>query len=218
MNDGVITLITQWCLLCLIWMGMFDRALGRIALTRSHGLAVVTLFLICSYANWQLYFLPVSINLSGAILPLLTAAWIWSALHPQHKGFVLLAALFTTFLLFATRKLFFWDPVLMIVDEPILLPLIMVGTLFLLAREWRQQLVILFLSLPLADAVYMISSFQQWERCIIGGEYAQDLMWSILPLWLMFALLWRIMTKGLGVFRTYLTTQLKWKTKTNANR
>ena len=216
MNDGVISLITQWCLLCMIWMGLFDRALTGIRVSRAVALAGLMLSLVCAYANWQLYFLPVSVNVSGALLPVMAAAWIWSVLPAQGKQYCVLSVLFTVFLQFAARKLFFWDPVLLIVDEHILLPVVLVCANFLLVREWRQQLVILLLSLPLADGLYVISNEAQWEEAIVGGEYAQDLLWSVLSLWTLVALSWSAMVKGFNVFRGLLSE--KWKTKSYVRR
>lgn len=213
MNDGVLTLITQWCLLCLVWMGLFDAALRRIRVRRAEALAVLTLFLVCSYASWQLYFLPVSVNVSGAILPVLAGAWIWSVLPPGQKRYCLLCTLFSVFLLFAARKLFFWDPVLLILDESLLLPPLLVSTLFLLVRQWKQQLAIVLFSLPLSDGLYMVSSLRQLEVCIIGGDYAQDLLWGVMIVWLMAAVVWGALAKGIGFFRAHLLSHLKWKNK-----
>ncbi|WP_134683281.1 YphA family membrane protein [Brevibacillus migulae] len=216
MNDGVISLITQWCLLCLLWMGLFDRALQRIRVSRAVALAGLMLSLVCAYANWQLYFLPVSINVSGTLLPIMAAAWVWSVLPAEGKHYCVLSVLFSVFLQFAARKLFFWDPVLLIMDEHILLPLVLVCTTFLLVREWQQQLVILLLSLPLADGLYVISNEAQWENGIVGGEYAQDLLWSVLSLWILVAFAWSVMTKGFSLLRVHLVE--KWKAKTYVRR
>jgi hypothetical protein len=204
MNDGILTLILQWCLLCLFWMGMFDRPLRKILLTRAQALALITLFLVCSFANWKLYFLPVVVNVSGTILPLLFSAWVWAVLPFDQRGYCILAALFTVFLLFAARMLLFWDPVLLVMDEQLLLTLMILCSLFILTREWRQQLFIILTALPLADALYTLSFLKKANQCLIGGGYAQDLLWITIPFWMAAALFWTILHKGIVNLRAII--------------
>jgi hypothetical protein len=218
MNDGIRTLILEWCLLWLLWMGILDRPLRSIDLTRIQALALVSLFLLGSFANWKLSFLPVDVNVSGTILPLLTAAWIWTGLSKNKRGYSMLAAVFTVFALFAVRKLLFWDPVLLLLDETLLLPLFLVGLLFLLSRDWREQLFIVLIGLPLADALYMLSCLPQLEECVIGGGYAQDLLWTTLPLWMTAAAVWNVLYRGIVSLRAGLLASGRWRTKTNAHR
>ncbi|NGQ94593.1 hypothetical protein G3578_05285 [Brevibacillus sp. SYP-B805] len=218
MNDGIRTLILEWSLLWLLWMGILDRQLRGIHLTRTQALAVVSLYLLGSFTDWKLSFPPVAITVSGTILPLLTAAWIWTGLSGYKRGCSLAAAVFTVFALFAARKLLFWDPVLLLIDETLLLPLYLLALLFLLTRDWREQLFIVLIGLPLADALYMLSCLPQLKECVIGGGYAQDLLWTALPLWMAAAAVWAVLYRGIVSLRAVILPWGRWRTKTNAHR
>lgn len=219
MNDGIIALIVQWCLLCLCWMGFFDKQLRNLGVNRAVGLAMITLFLVATYSNWVVNLPPIQINLGGAVLPMLVAAWVWTSCPTGGKRYLLLLSGICTLCVFSLRTFFFWDPVLLIWDERYLLPLVIVVLALLLVRDWRQQLFLLFVMFVISDALYMGSTFQRWQACTIGNEYAEDLLWSAVPLWMLCAYMWRGITIMLRLMMQKIRLPLlKWKTKTNADR
>jgi len=201
MNEGTLSMIIQWCLLLLIWMGSLDFVLVRMGMTRAAALAALALFLVCSFVSWRLYFLPVHISISGALLPALAAGWLYSGLPRMRRRFLLLAGCVTASLLALFRLALSRDPVLLVLDEPILVAGVMLAALFTLTKEFRQQLFLLFLVLPLSDALQVLSVLPQMEQGIVGGEYAQDLLWVNMALWGGMLVLWSAAKTGWGVIR-----------------
>ncbi|MFY0543037.1 YphA family membrane protein [Brevibacillus sp. H7] len=201
MNEGTLSLIIQWCLLCLIWMGSLDRPLTKVGLTRASLLAALTLSLVSSFVSWKLYFLPVQVSMSGAILPILSAGWLYVRFPRERRRLLLLAALLTAVLLTLFRMVLFKDPVLLVLDETTLIAIVTLVALFALTRDMRQQLFLLFLVLPLTDGLYMLQFLPQMERSEIGSEYAQDMLWSTFFLWGLALVAWSVVKKGWGVYR-----------------
>jgi hypothetical protein len=218
MNDGIVAMIIQWCLLCFIWMGSLDLPLRKSGLSRSHGLAVLAGFLLSSFVSWRLFFLPLEISISGAVLPLLSAGWMYARLAIERRRYLLLSACFIAFLLFALRKMIFFDPVLLIADELLLLPALTVATVIALTRSVTLQLFILLVSLPLSDVFYMLSFFQQVGHCRIGSGYAQDLLWSSIALWASVIFVWSGMKNRAAAICAALILQLKGKSKSHPDR
>jgi hypothetical protein len=201
MNEGTLSMIIQWCFLCLIWMGSLDRPLFQAGIKRVSALTVLTLFLVCSFVSWKLYFLPVQVSISGALLPGLVAGWLYTGMSRGRRRLLLLAGLLTAVLLALFRMVLFRDPVLLVLDEPTLVAGVMLAALFTLTREIRQQLFLLFFVLPLADLLQVISFLPQMEFGDIGGEYAQDMLWASIALWGGAQAFLRVVRKGWGVIR-----------------
>ncbi len=200
MNEGTLSLIIQWCLLCLIWMGSLDRPLLKMGVTRAAALSALSLFLVCSFVSWKLYFLPVEVSISGALLPALSAGWLYAGIPRQRRRMLLIAALLTAVLLSIFRLLLFKDPVLLVLDETSLIAGATLAALFTLTRDLRQQLCLLFLILPLTDGLHVLSFLPRLERGYIGSEYAQDMLWSTLMLWGGVLAVWGAAKKGRDVF------------------
>jgi hypothetical protein len=183
MNEGTLAILIQWCFLCLVWMGSFDRPLKRWGLTRAGTLAVLAAFLVCTFVSWQLAFLPLQVSLSGTILPLLCGGWLYGRLAEDKRRLHLLAGAAVGMTLFWLRWLFFTDPVLQVWDEAVLLPAAAVLAVFAIARSGLARLYLLAVSLPAADVLYGLYVWRLSGTCMIGGGYAQDLLWSAASLW-----------------------------------
>jgi hypothetical protein len=183
MNEGTLAILIQWCFLCLVWMGSFDRPLKRWGVSRAGTLAVLAAFLACSFVSWQITFLPVQVSLSGAILPLLCGGWLYGRLAKEKRRLYLLAGAAAGLALFWLRWLFFTDPVLQVWDEAVLLPTAAVLAVFAIARRGLARLYLLAVSLPGADVLYALYVWKLSGTCEIGGGYAQDLLWSAVSLW-----------------------------------
>ncbi|GAA4709196.1 hypothetical protein [Brevibacillus fulvus] len=190
MNDGVLSLVIQWCLLCLVWMGSLDQPLRRISLSRKQMLAIVTAILLCSMVSWRLYFLPISVNISGALLPLLAAGWLYYLLPERRRRYLLVASCFIAMLLYFLRKLLFGDPVLLLLEEVVMVPVAVNAIALVMTRNSLYQLFLVMLAMPLSDAFYTLSFLGRGENPEIGGGYAQDLLWSSLVFWAAAALSW----------------------------
>ncbi len=183
MNDGILALIVQWCLLCLVWMGVFDTVLHRIHQPRSKVLAVIACYLLCSFSNWRLYALPLEISLSGSLLPLLTAGWMWSRLVTAKRHHVMALAITLTCLLVFAKKMLFLNPVLLWFEEASLFPVLVV--LLLLVFTWNpgQQVFLLFFSLPVADLLYVVGNLGKIPVGVVGDRSIQDALWLSFALW-----------------------------------
>jgi hypothetical protein len=211
MNEGTLSLLIQWCLLCLLWMGSFDRPLLEMGTSRSVALSAMGLVLVCSFVNWSLYFLPVQVSISGWLLPVLYAGWLYGRLAGRRRRLVLIAAVVTGFLLFCLRLLFFYDPVLLVMDETVMIPLTALCALLALSRDATQQLFLLFVAFPLSDTLFSLRFLPEMERCEFGGEYARDLLWSTVSLWCLQRAALELVKKGMA----WLQTE---KSKTNTRR
>lgn len=218
MNDGIVTMLIQWCLLCLIWMGNFDRALQRLGFTRRNALAALTVFFICTFVSWRLVFLPVQVNLSGALLPLLFAGWLYANLPQERRRYLVVIAFFLAFLFAFLRKLTVSDPVLLIADEVILFPLAAVTTIVTVSRNPVVQLFMIMVSLPVADALFATSFLHRADLAQLGSDYAQDLLWCTLALWGTVLVLWHWLKSGILALGGALFPQWTGKSKTHSDR
>lgn len=199
MNEGTITLLVQWCFLCLIWMGSFDGPLSGLGFTRSNALTLITVFLLCSFVSWRLYFLPIELTISGALLPSLLAGWLYTRLEKGRRRLYLISALLSGTLLCMFRILLFKDPVLLVLDERLLIPIGALVGLFALTRNVKQQLFFLLFVFLLADIMFTCSFLKKADRLVIGGDYAQDLLWSTLSLWSIGVFVWTLVRKGIAL-------------------
>ena len=190
MNEGTLAMLIQWCMLCLVWMGSFDRLLRETGVSRKYLLAVITVFLVCSFASWKLSFAPVHISLAGTLLPLVSCGWLYTFLPPKKRRFHLLASIAMAWLLFWLRWVFFSDPVLLFSDERVLLPAAAVIMVLSVNRSTLQQLFSLLFSLEIAEVIHGFYFWKWSGSCVLGGEYAQDLLWSGLSLWSLLRLVW----------------------------
>ncbi|MGD8189180.1 YphA family membrane protein [Brevibacillus ginsengisoli] len=221
MNDGILAMIVQWTLLVCIWMGSFDRQLNRLGLARASALAVLTVVLVCSYASWQLYFLPVYVNVSGGILPFLLSGWIWMKLPAKGKEYTLASSVLLACVILFIRKLIFWDPVLLILDEELLIPIACLFLVFLLSRRLEQQWFLLIVSVPLADVFYVFSNLQalsRYSQAVIGSPEAQDRLWISISLWIITMITLAFFNRFAAFSRKSLQVLFKWKSKTEPNR
>lgn len=218
MNDGVVTLVIQWCFICLIWMGSLDRPLSRFSFSRRRALAVLSVCLVCSMVSWRLYFLPIEVNISGGILPLLLAGWMYAHLPEEKRRYLLISSFFLGFMLFFLRKILFWDPVLLVMDEMLLLPVVIVPAAIVVARNIVLQAFILLVSLPLSDTLFTLSQLGQAGSAKIGSEDAQDMLWVSLALWLLVISMWRLVEKGAIGLGGKWQPLSKWKAKKDTDR
>jgi len=218
MNDGILAIIIQWCLLCVIWMGVLDRPLRRLGLHRTSGLALVTVSLVCAFVHWQVYFFPVEINISGFLFPLLLAAWSWQFVSFRQKIFILLAASLTTVLLFFVRKLLFKDPVLLIFDELAMYPVLTVVIFHFLSRNLVCHWFLLLVAVPLSDALFSLSFLEQTKRSVIGGEYQQDLFWLTVMVWGVVSTVWLAAANVFHLLGKRIVSVLPIKPKSTSDR
>ncbi|MGG4446005.1 YphA family membrane protein [Brevibacillus porteri] len=198
MNEGTVAILIQWSLLCLVWMGSFDLQLQNMKMERRRVLAVISAFLICTFVNWEIYFAPIQVSLSGTILPLIASIVLYTKLMSKIRRLYLLSALATALLLFWLRWLFFTDPILLFWDERIIVPAVGVSTIFLMSRTNLGQLFQLTLAMPLADAIHSLYFWKLSGSCQWGSEYAQDLLWSGISLWALVCIVWSAIRRILG--------------------
>lgn len=198
MNEGTVAILIQWSLLCLVWMGSFDLQLQNMKMERRRVLAVISAFLICTFVNWEIYFAPIQVSLSGTILPLIASIVLYTKLMSKIRRLYLLSALATALLLFWLRWLFFTDPILLFWDERIIVPAVGVSTIFLMSRTNLGQLFQLTLAMPLADVIHSLYFWKLSGSCQWGSEYAQDLLWSGISLWALVSIVWSAIRRILG--------------------
>lgn len=183
MNEGTLAILSQWTLLCLVWMGSMDAQLQEWGISPKRVLAAICSFLICTFVSWKLYFAPIEVSLSGTLLPLLASAWLYARLPRMRRRLYVLGACATAVLLFWLRWLFFTDPVLLFWDERVIVPAVGVLSITAMSRHGLAQLFQAMVSLPLADALYSLFIWRLSGSCQLGSEYAQDLLWSAVSLW-----------------------------------
>lgn len=183
MNEGTIAILSQWSLLCLVWMGSMDAQLQEIGIAPKRMLAVICAFLICTFVSWKVYFAPVEISLSGALLPLLASGWLYYRLPHVRRRLYFLGACATAMLLFWLRWLFFTDPVLLFWEEGMIVPTAGFLSILAMSRNGVAQLFQVMFALPLADALHSLFFWKLSGSCVFGNEYAQDLLWSTISLW-----------------------------------
>ncbi|MFS0555521.1 hypothetical protein [Brevibacillus sp. 179-C9.3 HS] len=198
MNEGTVAILIQWSLLCFVWMGSFDLPLRNMRLERKQVLAVISAFLISSFVSWEMYFAPIQVSLSGTILPLIASIVLYTKLMPKIRRLYLLSALATAVLLFWLRWLFFTDPILLFWDEKVIVPTVCVSVILLMSRTSLGQLFQLMITLPLADAIHSLFFWRLSGSCYLGTEYAQDLMWSGISLWVLVSIVWFAIRRILG--------------------
>ncbi|WP_400163806.1 YphA family membrane protein [Brevibacillus sp. TJ4] len=198
MNEGTLAMLIQWCMLCLVWMGSLDRLLREVGLSRRNVLAAMTVTLLCTFASWKLSFAPVQISLSGTLLPLVACGWLYTRVQPQKRRFHLIASIGIAWSLFWLRWVFFSDPVLLVWDERILLPTVAVIMVSLFTRSPLSQLFSLLFSLEIADTTHGFYFWKWSGACILGDEYAQDLLWSSLSGWSLYRLVWTVIKRMAG--------------------
>ncbi|WP_019122476.1 YphA family membrane protein [Brevibacillus massiliensis] len=218
MNDGVLSIVLQWSLICVVWMGSLDRQLHRLHLSRRSALFILTVTLICAFTSWRLYFFPVDVNVGGAIIPLLLSCWSWLHLPKQGKTFLILAAFLFACALYFARLFAFRDPVLLVWDEKLLLPVLLITVLVFLTRNWQVQWFIILVALPLADAFYTLNFLDKGAESQIGGAKTQDLLWCTICLWTALMSLYSTLQKSVvRSYRRFVRT-FKLRTKTHSHR
>lgn len=183
MNEGTIAMLSQWSLLCLVWMGSMDAQLREMGVSPRRMLAVICSFLICTFVSWKVYFAPIEISLSGTLLPLLASAWLYSRLPRVRRRLNILGACATAVLLFWLQWLFFTDPVLLIWDERVIVPTAGLLSVLAMSRNSVAQLFQILLALPMADALHSLFFWKLSGSCVFGNDYSQDLLWSSISLW-----------------------------------
>ena len=198
MNEGTVAMLIQWCTLCLVWMGSLDRLARALGMSRRRLLAVIAGFLLSSFANWTLAFAPVTVSVSGTLLPLLACAWLYGHLPYDKRRICLVAAGIVASFLFWLRWLFFNDPVLLVWDERVLLPAAAVILVMMVGRNPLPQLFALLLSQVLSDAIHAFFFWRWAKTCQLGSPYAQDLLWSGLSYWMLVCLVWLTAQKKSG--------------------
>lgn len=183
MNEGTLAVLIQWCFLCLVWMGLYDRELTRWGMSRPSALAVVAAFLVCSFVSWKLSFLPsVQVYISGFLLPFLCAGWLYSRIPGRRKRLYLVIGGCMGTLLFWFRWLLFTDPILAFWDVRWMLPACAFFAALTVSRSALIQLFLLLFALPISDLLYTVYEWRLAGFGQIGNEYAQDLLWSALSL------------------------------------
>ncbi|UFJ42802.1 hypothetical protein LOK74_10040 [Brevibacillus humidisoli] len=218
MNEGIIALILQWSILCLVWMGALDRTLHHVKLSRRSTLAGLAAFMLCSFADWRLYFLSVEINLSGTVLPLLLAGRVWRSIGRANRAYVLAAAALCLALLFFVRKVLFMDPVLLLIDEWLLVPGLLMLIMLLLTRHQADQLLIMLLAFPLSDALYTLSFLGYATELVIGAPAAQDLLWCSFAMWVCITSVWLASRSRLTTVAFFQVPWFRWRTKPPSER
>ncbi|MBG9797450.1 hypothetical protein O0555_02405 [Brevibacillus laterosporus] len=218
MNDGTMAMIVEWTLLCVVWMGLTDRFLHHMGWKRSTALMVLTAFLITSYSEWRLFILPVEVNVSGMLLPLLIGGGLWYHLKKKRRKYMMTSAILMAFALILLRKLFFWDPVLLFIDEVMILPVLCVILCFIVTRHATYHWFLLCVAFPISDAFYQASFLSLTERCVIGGEYQQDLFWASFTLLSGCYLVIQLLQKAGMLLRTRIAPLIRFKSKSPTNR
>lgn len=198
MNEGTLAILIQWSLLCLVWMGSLDLLLRELKVTRKHLLAALTVFLICSFAFWPLSFAPVQVSLAGTLLPLILCGWLYRKMPKDRRRIHLLASMMIAWLLFWLRWMFFTDPVLLFWEEQLILPVIGLVAVAIVNRKGVAQLFSLLFSFILADVIHALYFWRLSGTCLLGDEYAQDLMWSSLSLWCILRVIWLWVCRLIG--------------------
>lgn len=184
MNDGIAAMVVQWCLICFVWMGSLNRLLSRLHVSQAQALACLAACLLCAFSNWRMYVLPVEISVSGLLLPISFSAWLWVRMIRPSQARYLMAALITlTSVLYLVRRLFIWDPLLMVMEDTLLLPLLLNGLIFLLCRRVKEQAFLLFMSVPLFDAAHALSLWGKMSPFPLGSPFSQDVLWLSLFVW-----------------------------------
>ncbi|MGO0060986.1 YphA family membrane protein [Brevibacillus fluminis] len=184
MNEGIAAMVVQWCLICLVWMGSYNRLLARFRLTQATTLAVLAACLLSSFSNWRMYVLPIEVSVSGTIVPVMISAWMWTCLvRPGQASYLAAAVITMTSVLFCIKRLFIWDPVLMFADETVILPLLLTVLVFLFARHAEEQVFLLFFSVTLFDISHSLSLWGKVTPFAIGSPFCQDVLWLSVLTW-----------------------------------
>ncbi|WP_139489189.1 YphA family membrane protein [Brevibacillus dissolubilis] len=217
MNEGIVAIILQWSMLCLIWMGSLDGPLRQIGLGRRSALAFVTAWIVCSFSSWQLYFLPVHVNVGGVLVPLLFAGWCWAAVPKKRRMPLLIATFMSAVMVFVVRKMLFFDPVLLVLEDTFLVPIVVVVILYGMTRSRLYHFFMLLLALPLSDALYMLSYLDQLTDLELGSGHAQDMFWLSFALWGVATVVWLVVYRG-GTAVGRMAANLRVRSKTNPNR
>lgn len=178
MNEGTIAMLFQWSLLCLVWMGSYDTLLRELRIQRRRLLAVLAAFLVCSFVSWKLYFAPVQVSLSGTILPFFASIVLYTRLRKERRRLHLLGAMATAVLLVWLRWLFFTDPILLFWDERMIVPMLAVAATLAMSRQSAAQLFQLLFTLTFADVLHAFYFSKLSGSCVLGSDYAQDLLWT----------------------------------------
>ncbi|MFP3387962.1 hypothetical protein [Brevibacillus sp. SIMBA_040] len=178
MNEGTIAMLFQWSLLCLVWMGSYDSLLRELRIQRRRLLAVLAVFLVCSFVSWKLYFAPVQVSLSGTILPFFASIVLYTRLGKERRRLHLLGAMATAVLLVWLRWLFFTDPILLFWDERMIVPMLAVAATLAMSRQSAAQLFQLLFTLTFADVLHSVYFSKLSGSCVLGSDYAQDLLWT----------------------------------------
>lgn len=190
MNDGTVALLIQWCFLCLVWMGNLDQSLHALGFSRRSGIALLCAYLVCSFAEWKLYVLPVYVYVGGVILPVLTAGWLWLRLTQRQKLYAMSGAVLYTVLFYLVQKLVMADPVLLIWDRHVMLPLLYVLCIQFSSRDRVVQWFILLLSVPLSDVFLSLQEMTYRYQATLGGAEEQDMFWTTTAIWATLNGLW----------------------------
>lgn len=184
MNEGIAAMVVQWCLICLVWMGSFNRLLERLHLTQAKALAILAAFLLSSFSNWRMYFLPIEVSISGTLLPLFSSVWLWTCLIRRGQSSYFAAAVITlTSVLFCAKRLFIWDPILLFTDETLVLPLLLTLLVFLFARHAGEQVFLICFSVTLYDLSQALSLWGKGMPVSLGSPFSQDVLWLSLFAW-----------------------------------
>lgn len=206
MNEGIAAMVVQWCLICLVWMGSFNRLLASLRLTQAVTLAVLAACLLSAFSNWRMFFLPVEVSVSGTMLPLFFSGWLWvSLVRPGQSSYLAAAVITITSVLFLVKRLFIWDPILLFADEMLVFPLLLTLLVFLFARHAEEQVFLLFFSVTLFDFSHALSLWGKVTPFAIGSPFSQDVLWLSVFTW---SLVWTIVV---AVIQSRLVCSIKSK-------
>ena len=180
MNDGFISLVSIWCLLIIIWSGWFDSFFQGNRHKRM--LCMIPLVLWLLGHGWKYPFSYGEIWVLPVLLPIVVATYVWVKEGENNRLHIVTASFLVGVSVFFMQMLFHLDPVLMFMDEKLLLAGFTVLLIMMTARRLSHQWILFSFALGLSDLCFQLYVWQKSGFFSLGNPFIQDIWWMTVTL------------------------------------
>lgn len=177
MIDGYMSFLCLWLTLVLLWMGSLDNFLSKIGIGKK--MFIIWLVGTAIFMFFSVEVAPfLTVNIGGFLLPLFFTVWLWNRSGDLHFVHLFSVSCLLSSTLFLMKKLFFLDPVLMVIPELDFLLITTVLLTIIAVKTAAQTLFVITFGLIGSDLLYQISSFDSVGMIILGSTNFRDLWWT----------------------------------------
>ncbi|WP_048602333.1 YphA family membrane protein [Rubeoparvulum massiliense] len=178
MVDGTITIIALWTTILLLSSGWLDYLCAQEQLAKRW----IFVYLLLPLPFWSISipFFNFDLLLGAFLLPFFLLLFFMIRQESSLRIHLIALSWLIALLTFLVRKVIQYDPILLFIDEKVLLMLVGGVPAVFLALHYRELLLSVLLGSYLAEILYKYSIRQLASSIPMGDAYFTDLVWMTL--------------------------------------